>query len=201
MVSNLFAHVQSIAQKFPENYQWTYSELVKHFPEDLQVRVEVLNGRLLISESPDVLHQQICGNLLLTLRKYVKEKALGTCLIGLFDIVLKENNVLNPDAFFVSVARKYILDGKKANGAPDLVVEVWSPGNKKKERNEKREVYASNGVTEFWEIYPKKEQVIVQVLNAKQEYEVFSEAKKVGKVISKVLGGLELSLADIFVME
>ncbi len=198
---NLIEDLQKIALSLSPEYDWRYDDILKNFPQDLKVRVEILNKRLLISESPDMLHQETLANVSQKLKEHTQKQQAGKVIIGLFDVLLDDQNVFIPDIIFVSVARKNILDGKKANGAPDLVVEVWSPGNKKKERKHKKEVCAKNGVTEFWEIYPKQERVIVHTLNTQQEYEVFSEAKKTGKVQSKVLDGLEIELEDIFVME
>lgn len=193
--------IRNIARKFPKNHLWVYDDLVTHFPSDSMIKVEIQNHKLCIMPSPQEIHQNIVGELFTTFRNFNKPRKLGKVIISPFDVLLDVQNVFIPDIIFVSVARKDILDGKKAVGAPDLVVEVWSPANKKKEREEKKEVYARNGVTEFWEIYPKQERVIVQTLNTNQEYEVFSEAKKTGKVASQVLNGLEIDLTDIFVME
>lgn len=193
--------IRKIARKFPKNHLWVYDDLVKHFPSDSMIKVEIQNHTLCIMPSPQEIHQNTLGDLSIIFKTFNKEKKLGKVIISPFDVLIDAQNVFIPDIIFVSVARKDILDGKKAIGAPDLVVEVWSPGNKKKERKDKKEVYARNGVTEFWEIYPKQERVIVQTLNTNQEYEVFSEAKQTGKVTSQVLDGLEIDLADIFVME
>ena len=193
--------LQKIAQQFPKSHTWIYADILKYFPSDSMIKVEILNHKINIMASPEEIHQNIVGELSTTFKTFNKQNKLGKVIISPFDVLLDAPNVFVPDVIFVSVARKGILDGKKANGAPDLAVEVWSPGNKKKERAQKKEVYAKNGVTEFWEIYPKKEQVIVQILNTKQEYEIFSEAKKTGKVQSKVLDGLIIDLTDIFVME
>jgi hypothetical protein len=53
-------------------------------------------------------------------------------------------------------------------------------------------------VLEFWEIFPKKSQVIVQTLTHEGVYEVFSEAKKTGEVRSKILEGFTLDTATFF---
>jgi Uma2 family endonuclease len=132
------------------------------------------------------------------LKTFVKTHQLGKVIISPFDVVLNENNVVVPDMLFVSVAKANILDGKKAQGSPDLLVEVWSPGNKKKERNTKRKLYEENGVLEFWEVFPKKNQVIVQTLNSEGSYEVFSEAQKTGAVRSKILEGFTLDIEALF---
>ena len=84
------------------------------------------------------------------------------------------------------------------DGSPDLVVEIWSPGNTSDEKAMKQEQYRKNAVTEYWQIEPKAQKVKIEVLNATQQYEIFSEATKTGKVKSKVLEGFELEIATLF---
>jgi Uma2 family endonuclease len=195
------ADIQAIADNFPADYHWTYSDLVNFFPQDLQIRVEIIENQLFIMPSSEQIHQEIVGDLSILYNAFAKQNKLGTVIISPFDVVLDENNVMIPDVLFVAVSRKEILDGKKVNGAPDLVVEVWSPGNKKKERDRKHRLYAEKGVQEFWAVYPKKEKITVEVLNETGKYEVYSEAKKTGEIKSKVLTGFSLEVADIFAKE
>ncbi len=67
--------------------------------------------------------------------------------------------------------------------APDLMIEVISPANYKKLREEKKQKYADFGVREYWEIYPKKQKINVEVLTKiddenekikKANYQLFS---------------------------
>ncbi|MCU0329055.1 MAG: Uma2 family endonuclease [Chitinophagales bacterium] len=195
------ADIQAIADNFPADYHWTYKDLLKYFPSDLQIRVEILENQLFIMPSPEQIHQEVTFELCAAMKSYAKKHQLGTVIISPFDVVLDENNVMVPDVVFVSISRQEILDGKKANGAPDLVVEVWSPGNKKKERDRKHRIYAEKGVQEFWAVYPKKEKITVEVLNETGKYEIYSEAKKNGEIKSKMLSGFSLDVADIFPQE
>ncbi|WP_338814475.1 Uma2 family endonuclease [Bernardetia sp. Wsw4-3y2] len=193
-----FEDIKKIAAQFPIDYKWTYQDLVNYFPQDLSVKVEIINNQLFIMPSPEQDHQEIVGELFVAFKHYAKLHKLGKVIVSPFDVVFDEDNTVIPDVIFVSVQRMDILDGKKAQGAPDLAVEVWSKGNKKKEREAKRELYQKNKVTEFWQIYPKKKQVFVEVLNEKGKYQVFSEAEKEGSIKSKVLTGFEIDITDIF---
>ncbi len=190
--------LESIVAQFPTDYRWTYSDLQQHFPEDLPIKVEIIYNQLFIMPSPEQLHQDTVGGVCMGSKLFAKTHQLGSVIISPFDVVLDDNNVLIPDIVFVSVQRSEILDGKKANGAPDLLVEVWSPSNKKKERLKKHQLYAEKGVTEFWQIYPKKKYISIETLNQAGKYELFSEAKKEGTVCSKILEGFELNLMEIF---
>ena len=193
-----FEDIKEIAAQFPVDYKWTYQDILTYFPKDLLVKVEIINNQLFIMASPEEDHQDIVGELILALKPYVRLHKLGKVMVSPFDVVLNENNVFIPDVIFVSIERKSILDGKKAQGAPDLVVEIWSKGNRKKEKEFKKENYRKNGVTEFWQIYPKKKEVSVEVLNEKGDYEIYSEAKQQGSIKSKVLIGFEMELSAIF---
>ncbi|MDX2303363.1 MAG: Uma2 family endonuclease [Microscillaceae bacterium] len=190
--------IQAIAGQFPSDHRWTYTDLQKYFPQNLKIKVEILNHQLLIMPSPEQLHQDITFELCAALKTFVRNNQLGDVIIAPFDVILNQGNVVIPDVIFVSVQKKEILDGKKAKGAPDLVVEVWSPGNKKKERETKKELYASNGILEFWEVYAQKAHILVEVLDENGAYQIFSEAQEKGAVHSKILAGFSIQLEDIF---
>jgi Uma2 family endonuclease len=114
------------------------------------------------------------------------------------DVFLDEN-VLQPDLLFIKVERKAscISAEGKIVGVPDLVVEIWSPSNRKKEREEKRNVYETSGVAEYWSIYPNKQHIVVETLDEEGKYGVFSEAKADGIVKSKILDGFEIAVKDL----
>lgn len=190
--------IEAIAGQFPKDKKWLSSDLEKYFPQDLHIKVEVINNQLYIMASPEEIHQDIILDLAHLMKAYAKKHQLGKVIISPFDVVLDENNTVVPDIVFISIANNHIRDGKRANGSPDLVVEAWSKGNSKKARLEKKELYEQKGILEFWEIEPKKQKVLINVLNDNQKYEIFSEAEKKGKIKSKVLKGLELDLEDIF---
>jgi Uma2 family endonuclease len=193
--------IEAIAANFPKDYLWTYSDLVKYFPENLHIKVEIIHNQLFIMPSPQQIHQEVVGNLCTSVRTFVKQNKLGNVIISPFDVVLDEDNVVIPDIVFVSVSRKEILDGKKANGTPDLVVEVWSPGNSKKEREAKHRLYEEKGVNEFWSIYPQKQQVTIETLDENGKYQIYSEASESGEVHSKILEGFSISIDTIFDFE
>ncbi len=106
--------------------------------------------------------------------------------------------MFQPDIIFIAVSRYYIIENKKVKGTPNLVVEIWSPSNIKKEREMKHKTYQNQGVTEYWQIFPKKQEIRIEVLNEEGKYKLFSEATKIGKVKSKVLNGFEIEIETLF---
>jgi Uma2 family endonuclease len=193
-----FEEIQAIASHFPDNYQWTYQDLQTHFPKDLKISVQVIQNQLFIMPSPSLLHQSISEELTFQMGTFLRKHKLGKLMYAPMDVKFDEDNVTQPDILFVAISRYEILGENNVRGVPDLVVKIWSPANKKKERTLKNKLYQQQGVTEYWQIFPKKKEILIEVLNENQEYEIFSQAKKEGKVRSKVLEGFELSLEDIF---
>ncbi|MCE2961945.1 MAG: Uma2 family endonuclease [Chitinophagales bacterium] len=71
-------------------------------------------------------------------------------------------NVVQPDLIVVCDEDK--IDERGCLGAPDLVVEILSPGNSNKEMNIKYELYEEAGVKEYWMIHPTERQLLIYVL-------------------------------------
>ncbi len=197
-IQYLYEDIKEIADQFPADYKWNYEELCNHFPEDLLVKVEIINNRLFVYPSPTLEHQSILGNVLLKFHRFIKDDNLGQLLLAPLDVQLDQNNVVQPDILFVTKANRKILGEASIEGAPNLVIEIWLPMESSKMREAKRELYQKNRVIEFWQIFPKKKQVRVEVLNKEGKYHVFSEAKEEGIIQSKVLLDFEMNVADIF---
>ncbi len=193
-----FEDIKEIATQFPKDYKWTYQDVVNYFPQDLSIKVEIINNQLFIMPTPNTTHQIISDELVFQFNLFIRKNKLGKVLAAPMDVKFDKDNIVQPDILFIAVSKYEIIGEKNIEGTPNLVVEIWSPSNKKKERDSKRELYQKNKVTEFWQIFPKKKQVRVEVLNEEGKYNVFSEAKEEGIIQSKVLLGFEMNVADIF---
>ncbi len=148
---------------------YTYSDyLLWQFKE----RVELLKGRLLPLAAPNVQHQSIASNLNGVLWLHLKGKP---CQVfpAPFDVRLplhqnkivsdKIDTVVQPDLCVVCDDRK--LDKQGCIGAPELVVEILSPGNSKRELKDKYELYEQAGVLEYWIVDPERRTVLVYLLD------------------------------------
>ena len=85
-----------------------------------------------------------------------------------FDVVLpsregEENTVVQPDLCVVCDPKK-LADGKRCLGAPDLIVEILSPGNARHDTDDKFHLYEEAGVGEYWIVRPNDKEVNVFVL-------------------------------------
>jgi Uma2 family endonuclease len=142
----------SFAQPAPR--PWTYADLVA-LPDD-QLRHELIDGEHVVTPSPGTPHQLILWNLASILAPYLRAHAVGTALTGPFDVKLSLFTVLVPDLVFFTTERfARIVNEKHATAAPDLVVEILSPGTRRRDKGRKRAVYDREGVREYWIVDPE----------------------------------------------
>lgn len=125
-----------------------YLELTE--PEE---RCELLHGHFFMSPSPTVSHQVIVKELL-----EILSESARTCgdfvLASPIDVVLSSITVAQPDLVYVAAANRSIVGHARIQGAPDLLVEVLSPGTARRDRLEKLNLYRKAGVREYWLIDP-----------------------------------------------
>src|SRR5437764_104037 len=89
---------------------------------------QVVQGDLVMSPSPQMFHQEIAGRIHSLILRFLEKHRIGEVFIAPLDVFLSDVNVYRPDVSFVSNARRSILTEHGLEGAPDLVVEVLSPG-------------------------------------------------------------------------
>lgn len=126
----------------------TYDDL-KRLPDDGR-RYEILEGQIYMSPSPTTRHQWTSGRLYLLLARWAAEKAGGKVFYAPMDVLLAYDTVVQPDLIWVSPDRVDVLVKDIIEGAPDLVVEILSPGTSERDRGIKMQVYARHGVREYW---------------------------------------------------
>lgn len=158
---------------------------------------ELIDGDLYMSPSPRRDHQNILLNLATALRVYLRQHPLGKLYVAPSDVLFTDDQILNPDVYFVREERSEILTDYGASGAPDLVVEILSPSTATRDLGRKREIYAESGVEEFWVVSPKTQTVEVYRLREKADEPVAVLA--VGQTLTSALfPGWSLAVADVF---
>lgn len=117
-------------------------------------RWEIIDGIAYdMTPAPRVQHQNIVGNFY-TLFKTNKQ---NPCYTGIAptDVVFDEFNVVQPDVFLVCERTK--ITEANIQGAPELIIEVTSPGTILKDKREKKILYEKFGVKEYIIVYPELE--------------------------------------------
>ena len=131
--------------------RWTSKDL-ESLPEDGK-RYEIIDGELYVSKQPHYYHQRVCFKLGLLLEAWSERAGFGE-VTGAPGLVFAEDDDVAPDIVWSSFSRlKTILqaDGK-LHAAPELVIEVLSPGprNETRDREAKLKLYSRRGVGEYW---------------------------------------------------
>ncbi|MCX8164763.1 MAG: Uma2 family endonuclease, partial [Aquificaceae bacterium] len=132
----------------------TTEEFFKAYPEEL--RLELIDGGVYEMPAPSFIHQLILTRLLRLFLEHPKTK--DKLVPSPIDIVLSEDTVLQPDIVYVSDTSK-VKD--KVYCIPDLVVEVVSPSTLKRDLVDKMKIYESQGVKEYWLVFPSEKTIMV----------------------------------------
>jgi Uma2 family endonuclease len=180
----------------PEKKVWT-DEAFMALPDDGQ-HYEIVNGELVDIGNSGVLHGYVCSLLLGALISYVLPKQLGVILDSSTAFKMKNGNKRSPDITFFAKER---LQGMTElptgflEGAPDLAVEVLSPGNTVEEIHDKLVEYFENGTRLAWVIHPSEKYVLV--------YRSAQEPDRLLKSVDSldgedVIPGFTLPVADLF---
>ena len=172
----------------------TYQDYVNLEGDD---RYELLDGELILVGSPNEDHQIVSMELGTQMHSFVKEHDLGRVFHAPFDVLFTDTDVVQPDILFVSNEREHIRTPANIQGAPDLIVEILSPSSSRRDWRDKRELYASHGVEEYWIVDPTNRIVWVMLLRDG----VLADQGAYGEgdtVISTTLEGFSVSLDEIF---
>lgn len=139
---------------------WTYHDLVA-LPDDC-LRHELVDGEHLVTPSPGTAHQLVSQQLFLALKAHVDREGLGEVLYAPFDVKLSLFTVLVPDLVYFTADRfARLVNERHATAAPDLVIEILSPGTRRRDKGRKRAVYEREGVGEYWIVDPDAASVTV----------------------------------------
>jgi Uma2 family endonuclease len=165
-------------------------------PETLQRR-ELVWGVLREPPAPFYGHQRVVTDLAVLLQRHSRVRGLGQVCVSPIDVVLDGPNalILQPDIVFISTARLGIVRNQ-VWGAPDLVVEVLSPGTAAYDRRRKLGWFKQYGVIECWFVDPRVCRITVHRLADRPATKAAYDKRDI--VRSGVLPELELRVTDVF---
>lgn len=134
--------------------------------DEAMTRQGLIWGSVLREPAPAYAHQAIVTRVVILLDQHARERRAGLVCVSPLDVVLDEARalVVQPDVVFISHERAGILR-QQVWGAPDLVVEVESPGTRRRDRTDKLRWYRRYGVREYWLIDPTALTVAVMALD------------------------------------
>ena len=120
-------------------------------------RYELFEGELIVSRAPGLSHQRVLTNIIGIFLAYLDNNTIGE-ILPTPGVVFDEYNGVIPDAVFISNQQiSTIGSGERINEAPEIVIEIVSPGkeNAQRDRVMKRQVYGRHGVKEYWIVDPE----------------------------------------------
>jgi Uma2 family endonuclease len=180
---------------------YTYAD---YFKWQFDERIELIKGKIFkMSPAPSRSHQDISLAISVKLANYLKGKPCKVYAAP-FDVRLPRTSkndaaiftVVQPDICVICDLSK--LDDRGCIGAPDIVVEILSPGNNNKELRNKFDVYQEAGVKEYWIIHPSERTFLKYTLDEDGLFQPSRLLVGGDEVTSEILPGFILDLNEVF---
>ncbi len=184
-----------IATKFPPQGSWTddeYHLLITHRG------VEFVDGCLEFLPTPTKLHQLIVGYLYRVFFAHVAGANLGSVLLSGYRVKVVSRRYREPDLVVV-LKKNDAKAGEQFAEAADLVIEVVSPDDSRRDLEIKRAEYAAAGIAEYWIVDPRDESITVLTLpDGQSEYAEAGKFTRGQAAASVLLEGLSVDVAEVF---
>jgi len=196
------AQITSLSQLDP-NGLYSYADYLSW---RLEEAIELIRGRLLKMSGPSRRHQNISWNLTLKIGGHFTGNSCFAYAAP-FDVRLPDqrksallhkdiHTVVQPDLCIICDPAK--LDDRGCLGAPDLIVEILSPGNAAKEMRLKKDLYEESGVLEYWIFDPERETVHQLHLTESGAYSLPRVYINEDVLQSVIFPELRIELAEVF---
>jgi Uma2 family endonuclease len=178
--------------------RWTSADLAV-LPDDGK-RYEIIDGELYISRQPHWHHQRACGKIAAALDAWSRQTEAGEANIAPGVIFAEDNDVVL-DVMWISQARRATALGPEGHlhAAPELVVEVLSPGgaNERRDREVKLKLYSRRDVLEYWIVDWRTQQI--EVYQREQlALHLVATLYPTDALTSPLLPGFECQVATLF---
>jgi len=121
----------------------------------------------------------------------------GEVFVAPIELLLDDGSIPQPDVVWVAADGRCVIEEKRLHGAPELIIEVLSPGTARYDKIEKYKLYERHGVREYWIASPLEQFVEVFSLeNGKFKFMGVFGAEQ--SFVSPVLDGKIIDLTKIF---
>jgi Uma2 family endonuclease len=173
----------------------SFAELCQ-WPDDGR-RYELYDGEVIVVPAPIPRHQLVAVRITAVLLEFARTSG-ALALASPIDIAFTEHDVLQPDVVLFRWERRSQIDMMKViRIAPDLAVEVVSPGTEARDRGRKMHMFARFGVTEYWIVDPVRNVLEIYQSNG-PDYVMAAVCGETDCVNSPTLTGLSFDASRIF---
>lgn len=184
---------ESLTYSYAHYLNWLFDE-----------RLELIKGKIFkMSPAPSRVHQKVLTNLFIPIGNFLKGKPCDV-YVAPFDVRFPSKSTADKDIYTVLqpdlcvICDKSKLDDRGCLGAPDLVVEILSPGNNKKELLDKYRIYEEFGVKEYWVVSQSDQYILIYTLDDKGKFQPSKIFTLSEEITSSVLPDFVLKLDDVF---
>ena len=178
--------------------RWTSADL-EALPDNGK-RYEIIEGELYVSKQPHYFHQLVCGYVFALLNTWVKEGGDGQANLAP-GVIFADDDDVAPDVIWISSSRLATALGKdgKLHAAPELAVEVLSPGgmNERRDREAKLKLYSRRGVHEYWIIDWRARQVEIH-RREQAQLKLIATLYEADTLTTPLLEGFNCRVAEFF---
>jgi Uma2 family endonuclease len=188
-----------MTQTISKKRRWTTADLEK-LPLD-DYRYEIIDGELFVTGMLHWKHQEVTFKIVNALYNWSRSAGFGKpCFAP--GIIFSDTDTVIPDAVWISNNRFSALLNENGHltGAPELVVEILSPGkeNENRDREDKLELYSDKGVEEYW-ICDRFQETIEIYRRQDGELKLTTTLSNKDMLTSPLLPGFSYPVARIFV--
>ncbi len=168
------------------------------FPETDHFIYELINGNIVKRTAPSLPHQRVSRRLTYFLEKFLMENPVGEFFCAPTDVSFDETVGVVPDLSYISNDRDFILfNDDYVRGTPDIIFEIISPGTGRRDRTEKKVLYESYAVGEYWLVDPANRTVEIFIFKENIYFlDQFLEIEDTA--ISKKMPGFVVDLKALF---
>jgi Uma2 family endonuclease len=190
-----------VSEPYTEYGRYSYADYLTWQMDEM---VEIIKGKVFkpAAAAPRRIHQEVTLKVARKLADYLDQKPCKI-FVAPFDVRLPVKSKRNEDIFTVVqpdicvVCDRSKLDDAGCIGAPDLIIEILSPGSNRKELKYKYEVYEESGVKEYWVIQPTEQTLLIYSLTTGKY--VPSRLFSPGDIVSSAcIEGFSLDLEEVF---
>jgi Uma2 family endonuclease len=183
----------------PAALRWTIADL-EVLPDDEWKRYEIVDGELFVAHAPGNRHQRVCNESEFALTEWNHRARLGVVLPGP-GLIFGQSDSVIPDIVWVSHERFARIQGDDdhLHGAPELVIEVLSPGatNERRDREAKLKLYSTQGVDEYW-IVDWRTQTVAVYRRRDAQLQLVATLHRDDTLTSPILPGFAVPVAQLF---
>ncbi len=147
---------------------------------------DLIDGQIFVRAPVSIRHANLVNFLDRLLGTYIDRDRLGELFREVVAVRLGSGSVFQPDLAFYRAERRSAFHPNHIEGAPDLVVEVLSPGTASRDSGPKFTAYERHGVIEYWMLNP---QTLVHRFYRRVGDELVECAEGSAKVESQVVTG------------